>query len=115
MTPLAVFEGSGVADSAARLVKTNHQGSVIALTDWNGNLLSKNSYDDWGIPAAANASIAQGGRFAYTGQAWIPGLVCIITKLASTHPRWEGSCRPIQSGIRIRSIFTPMLGMIQLT
>ena len=72
--PLAVFEGSGVADSAARLVKTNHQGSVIALTDWNGNLLSKNSYDDWGIPAAANASIAQGGRFAYTGQAWIPEL-----------------------------------------
>jgi RHS repeat-associated protein len=72
--PLAVFEGSGVADSAARLVKANHQGSVVALTDWNGNLLSKNSYDDWGIPGANNASIAQGGRFAYTGQAWIPEL-----------------------------------------
>jgi RHS repeat-associated protein len=72
--PLAVFEGSGVADSAARLVKTNHQGSVIALTDWNGNLLSKNSYDEWGIPGSTNASISAGGRFAYTGQAWIPEL-----------------------------------------
>jgi RHS repeat-associated protein len=72
--PMAVFEGSGVADSAARLVKTNHQGSVVALTDWNGNLLSKNSYDDWGIPGSTNASIAQGGRFSYTGQAWVPEL-----------------------------------------
>ncbi len=72
--PMAVFEGSGVADSAARLVKTNHQGSVVALTDWNGNLLSKNSYDDWGIPGSANAAVSAGGRFAYTGQAWIPEL-----------------------------------------
>ncbi|CAN1504049.1 Rhs repeat-associated core [Sphingomonadaceae bacterium] len=72
--PLAVFEGSGVADSAARLVKTNHQGSVVALTDWNGNLLSKNSYDDWGIPGSANAAVSAGGRFSCTGQAWIPEL-----------------------------------------
>jgi RHS repeat-associated protein len=72
--PLAVFEGSGVADSAARLVKANHQGSVVALTDWNGNLLSKNSYDDWGIPGSANAAVSAGGRFSYTGQAWIPEL-----------------------------------------
>ena len=72
--PMAVFEGAGVADSAARLVKTNHQGSVVALTDWNGNLTAKNSYDEWGIPGSSNASIAAGGRFSYTGQAWIPEL-----------------------------------------
>ncbi|NJS14219.1 MAG: RHS repeat-associated core domain-containing protein [Sphingopyxis sp.] len=67
--PLAWFEGSGVADAAAKLVKTNHQGSVIALTDWNGNMQAINAYDEYGIPAAANT-----GRFQYTGQAWIPEL-----------------------------------------
>lgn len=67
--PMAWFEGSGVSDSAARLIKTNHQGSVIALTDWNGNLLSINKYDDYGIPQSTNV-----GRFQYTGQAWIPEL-----------------------------------------
>ncbi len=67
--PMAWFEGSGVSDGAARLIKTNHQGSVIALTDWGGNLLSINKYDDYGIPQSTNV-----GRFQYTGQAWIPEL-----------------------------------------
>lgn len=67
--PLAWFEGAGVDSSVAKLIKTNHQGSVIALTDWNGNLANINSYDEWGIPAATNT-----GRFQYTGQAWIPEL-----------------------------------------
>jgi RHS repeat-associated protein len=67
--PLAWFEGAGVADGVAKLIKTNHQGSVVALTDWNGNLANINSYDEWGIPGAANT-----GRFQYTGQAWIPEL-----------------------------------------
>lgn len=67
--PMAWFEGSSVDSSVAKLIKTNHQGSVVALTDWNGNLTHVNSYDEWGIPAAANT-----GRFQYTGQAWIPEL-----------------------------------------
>ena len=67
--PMVWFEGSGVASSTAKMLKTNHQGSVIALTDWNGNLANINSYDEWGIPAATNM-----GRFQYTGQAWIPEL-----------------------------------------
>ena len=67
--PMVWFEGSGVASSTAKMLKTNHLGSVIALTDWNGNLANINSYDEWGIPAATNM-----GRFQYTGQAWIPEL-----------------------------------------
>ena len=67
--PLAWFEGASVDASVAKLIKTNHQGSVVALTDWNGNLANINSYDEWGIPAATNT-----GRFQYTGQAWIPEL-----------------------------------------
>ncbi len=67
--PMAWFEGASVDATVARLIKTNHQGSVIALTDWYGNLTNINSYDEWGIPAAANT-----GRFQYTGQAWISEL-----------------------------------------
>jgi RHS repeat-associated protein len=42
---------------------------VIALSDGNGSVLNKLSYDEYGIPAATNM-----GRFQYTGQAWVPEL-----------------------------------------
>jgi len=48
---------------------TDHQGSVIAVTDMYGNPVAINAYDSWGIPNSANQ-----GRFGYTGQAWIPEL-----------------------------------------
>ncbi len=67
--PMAWFEGASVDLSVVKLIKTNHQGSVIALTDAGGNLTNINSYDEWGIPAQTNT-----GRFQYTGQAWIPEL-----------------------------------------
>jgi RHS repeat-associated protein len=67
--PMAWFEGASVDPNVAKLIKTNHQGSVIALVDWNGTLTDINSYDEWGIPAQSNV-----GRFQYTGQAWIPEL-----------------------------------------
>jgi len=49
---------------------TDHQGSVIAVTDMHGNPYAINAYDSWGIPNAANAA----GRYGYTGQLWIPEL-----------------------------------------
>lgn len=67
--PMAWFEGASVDASVAKLIKTNHQGSVSALVDWSGNLTNLNTYDEWGIPAQTNT-----GRFQYTGQAWIPEL-----------------------------------------
>jgi RHS repeat-associated protein len=70
--PIVAYEGSGLA--TPRWLRSNHLGSVVALSDANGNLTSKNSYDEWGIPGSANASIAAGGRFQYTGQVWIPEL-----------------------------------------
>ncbi|MEA3061938.1 MAG: hypothetical protein QOJ94_1719 [Sphingomonadales bacterium] len=48
---------------------TDHQGSVIAVTDMYGNPVAINAYDSWGIPNEANK-----GRFGYTGQAWLPEL-----------------------------------------
>jgi RHS repeat-associated protein len=70
--PVLVYEGSGF--SQPRLLFANHQGSIVAVSDISGAVTAKNSYDDWGIPGATNASIAAGGRFSYTGQVWIPEL-----------------------------------------
>ena len=67
--PMVWFEGSSVAASAVRHLRSNHQGSIILVTDSAGSALKVNSYDEWGIPAGGNI-----GRFQYTGQAWIPEL-----------------------------------------
>lgn len=45
----------------------NEEGSTTAVTDVNGAALAINTYDDYGVPAAANL-----GRIQYTGQKWIP-------------------------------------------
>jgi RHS repeat-associated protein len=47
----------------------DHQGSIVAIAQENGNPFAINAYDEWGIPNATNR-----GRFGYTGQAWIPEL-----------------------------------------
>lgn len=67
--PQVWFEGAGVADSARRYPFADERGSVVAVSDSNGNALTINSYDEYGIPAATNQ-----GRFQYTGQAWLPEL-----------------------------------------
>ncbi len=67
--PLVWFEGASVADSARRYLFADERGSIVAVTDGNGNALAINSYDEYGIPAATNQ-----GRFQYTGQAWVPEL-----------------------------------------
>lgn len=54
--------GSGVRS----FVHADERGSVIALSDSSGNMVKINSYDEYGIPGANN-----GGRFLYTGQAWL--------------------------------------------
>jgi RHS repeat-associated protein len=65
--PLMWYETTG--GPVRRFLHADHQGSVIAVTDDSGNPLYVNGYDAWGIPNAAN-----GGRFEYTGQAWLPEL-----------------------------------------
>jgi RHS repeat-associated protein len=51
------------------LPKLQGRGSIVAVTDSSGNVLAKNSYDEYGIPGSTNY-----GRFQYTGQAWLPEL-----------------------------------------
>ena len=63
--PLVWYEGSGLSDR--RFQHADHQGSVVAASGTSGTILNINTYDTYGIPAAANA-----GRFQYTGQIWLP-------------------------------------------
>lgn len=62
-------QGSAMNCSATKFLHGNHQGSIIAVADCNGNQIAVNSYDENGIPGSGNV-----GRFQYTGQAWIPEL-----------------------------------------
>jgi RHS repeat-associated protein len=52
-----------------RYLHADHQGSIIAIADQDGNPIAINAYDAWGIPNSGNL-----GRFGYTGQAWLPEL-----------------------------------------
>lgn len=65
--PLIWYEGASTA--SPRYLYTNHQGSIVAIADAAGAVSNVNTYDEYGIPAAANV-----GRFQYTGQAWLPEL-----------------------------------------
>jgi RHS repeat-associated protein len=61
------YEGSGTTDR--RFLHQDERGSVVAVTNSSGTTLSVNAYDEYGIPGSANT-----GRFAYTGQTWLPEL-----------------------------------------
>jgi RHS repeat-associated protein len=70
--PLVEFAGTSLSP---RYLFTDHQGSIIAMSDANGNRIAVNSYDEYGIPQnSVTANREPYGRFAYTGQAWIPEL-----------------------------------------
>lgn len=62
---LVWYEGSGATDR--RFLAADERGSVILVTNASGGSIAINSYDEYGIPGAANQ-----GRFQYTGQAWLP-------------------------------------------
>ena len=56
--PLVWYEGVGSGDR--RWIHTDERGLVLAVTNSVGGKLATNSYDEFGVPAAANM-----GRFAY--------------------------------------------------
>ncbi len=80
--PVIWYDGAGVGSNAVRRLRANWQGSVVAITDYNGNAIQLNSYDEWGIPARTNL-----GRFQYTGQAHIPELDMYYYKARIYSPR----------------------------
>lgn len=68
--PVVWYEGSGLSN--LRLLHTDHQGSIIAVTDNSGAVVARNVYDEFGIPKSSVPGERVHGRFGYTGQAWIP-------------------------------------------
>jgi RHS repeat-associated protein len=70
--PILWDEGQAMDCSATRFLHPNHQGSIIAIADCNGNRTAINAYDAFGIPAGlVSGSTPNTGRFQYTGQMWI--------------------------------------------
>ena len=67
--PLVEYIGSSVGTAYRYFLHSDHQGSVIAKTNGNGEFIGKLTYDSFGIPAATNV-----GRFGYTGQIWLKEL-----------------------------------------
>ncbi|WP_439571328.1 RHS repeat domain-containing protein [Sphingomonas sp.] len=65
--PMIWYEGSGL--SVRRFYHTDHQGSVIAISDAGNVPYAINAYDEYGIPNPNNV-----GAFQYTGQVWLPEL-----------------------------------------
>ena len=67
--PLIWYEGSSATASTRRFLLANHQGSIVAVANYFGDLVHANAYDEYGIPNATNA-----GRYQYTGQVWLEEL-----------------------------------------
>jgi len=68
--PITWYEGSGFSAANERMLRPDWRGSIVLVTDSAGSsAIATNTYDDYGIPGAANV-----GRFQYTGQAWISDL-----------------------------------------
>jgi RHS repeat-associated protein len=76
--PLVWYEGAAASTGARRILHSDPRGSIVQTTNYLGMPHITNSYDEYGIPDTAtngtNADITTGGRFRYTGQAWIPEL-----------------------------------------
>jgi RHS repeat-associated protein len=69
LAPLVSYTGDSTASTTRQFLHTDHQGSVVATSDNNGAIDAINTYDTYGVPGAGNA-----GRFAYTGQMYLPEL-----------------------------------------
>ena len=78
--PLVWYEGAGVTDR--RFYHADERGSITALSNSAGGEIAKLTYDEYGIPGAANI-----GRFQYTGQTWIPSLGAYDYKARIYSPR----------------------------
>lgn len=63
-SPIVWYEGSGTSNR--RFLHADERGSIIAVSNASGALLTANAYDEYGIPSNGNL-----GRFQYTGQVWL--------------------------------------------
>jgi RHS repeat-associated protein len=75
--PILWDEGSTLNCSGTHVYQADERGSIIASADCSGNLTHVYRYDEYGIPQSWDGSAliaANGARFGYTGQVWLPEL-----------------------------------------
>jgi RHS repeat-associated protein len=79
---LLTYEGSGTGDR--RFLHSDERGSIIAQSNfWGaGDVISVNRYDEYGVPQSTN-----GGRFGFTGQAWLAQLGLYYYRARMYNPR----------------------------
>jgi len=65
-----------------RFLYADHQGSIIAHSNYMGTLSNALTYDAFGIPGTANLD-----RFGYTGQIWFKELGLFHYKARMYHPK----------------------------
>jgi RHS repeat-associated protein len=65
-----------------RHLYSDHQGSIIAHSDYMGTAIHRLTYDAYGIPGGSNV-----GRFGYTGQIWLKELGLFHYKARMYHPK----------------------------
>ena len=79
--PIVWYEGSGFGAANRQYFLANRQGSIIDVTDSNGNALAVNQYHPYGLGGSTNE-----GRFQFTGQAYIPEIGLYYYKARMYNP-----------------------------
>ena len=75
--PIAVYQGGVLSNASLWLLHADRQGSINATADLSTNPIRLFKYDEYGIPQSGDGAAltpANGARFLYTGQAWLPDL-----------------------------------------
>jgi RHS repeat-associated protein len=72
--PVVQYDSASVGASYRTFLMPDERGSIVGLFDNGGTSIAKNSYDEYGIPATTTPGASVTGRFAYTGQIWLPEL-----------------------------------------
>lgn len=80
--PLVQYMGSSIAPSSRRYLHADHQGSIIAHTNYLGASVTTLAYDGFGIPDENNIE-----RFGYTGQVWFKALGLYYYKARIYNPQ----------------------------
>lgn len=65
--PVVWYSGATIDATTRRYLHIDNQGSIVGVSDANGNAIALNSYDEYGIPGSSNV-----GTFQFTGQIWLP-------------------------------------------
>jgi RHS repeat-associated protein len=80
--PWVQYNGTAVGAAARRYLHADAQGSIIAHSNSTGGVLSRLTYDVYGIPASANAD-----RFGFTGQVWLKEIGLFYYKARMYSPK----------------------------